>query len=85
MARELRSMVLDRMTRAVPDHKRIDRRRARVDVRIPSGDLSLSVRIRGANHEYAVRRVLNLINDMFLLLHASYPDYLTERFGLSTE
>lgn len=31
------------------------------------------------------RRALNLINELFLALHTSYPDYLEEHFGMSTE
>lgn len=85
MASELRAAVGERSTPAVPAHKRIDRRRASVDCRVARGVMSLTISVRGRNEEYAVRRVLNLINDMFLLLHASYPDYLAEQFGLSTE
>jgi len=68
-----------------PAHKRIDARRARVTSTMRQGDLSLAIHVRGANYEYAVRRVLNLINELFISLHDEYPDYLIERFGLSTE
>jgi hypothetical protein len=85
MAADLRALVAERATAAVPPHKRIDRRRMQLEPRVSRSVLSLAARIRGENHEYAIRRVLSLINDMFLLLHASYPDYLVERFGLSTE
>ncbi len=58
---------------------------ASVSCAVRRGDWSLVVRIRGENHEYAVRKVLNLINELFISLHDEYPDYLIERFGLSTE
>ena len=45
----------------------------------------LVVTVRGRNHAYAVRHVLNLVNELFLYLHESYPEYLIERFGLSPE
>jgi hypothetical protein len=41
--------------------------------------------IRGANHEDAVRKLLNTVNELFLLLHERYPDYLVAQFGLSAE
>ena len=41
--------------------------------------------MRGRHHQYAVKAALNLINDLFLLLHEAYPEYLVEHFGLSTE
>jgi hypothetical protein len=85
MAIELRAVVSSRSTRGEPAHKRVDARRARVSCTLRGGHWSLAVQIRGANHEYAVRKALNLINDLFVLLQERYPDYLAERFGMSTE
>lgn len=82
---ELKVVVAARSTRAVPDHKRIDARRARLAPVVRKGDLTLSVEIRGGNHEYAVKKSLNLINDLFVALHERYPEYLVQHFGLSQE
>lgn len=85
MARALDALVHTRTDRDQPAHKRVDARRARLSSAVSKGDWSLSVHIRGANHHYAVQRALNLVNELFLLLHESYPEYLIERFGLSPE
>jgi hypothetical protein len=85
MATELKSIVAARSTRDQPAHRRLDARRARLSGMIREGDFSLVVHIRGANHEYATRNALNLVNELFLALHERYPDYLIERFGLSAE
>jgi hypothetical protein len=85
IARGLTALVASRTKKDQPAHKRLDARRARLSCAVRGGDWSLAVEIRGANHEYAARQVLNLVNELFLLLHATYPDYLVERFGLSTE
>ena len=85
MAGELGALVASRTRRTLPAHKRLDARRARLSCAIRRGDWSLAVHIRGANHEYAVRNALNLINELFVLLQERYPEYLVERFGLSTE
>ena len=85
MALELKSLVLSRSRRDQPAHKRLDARRARITSATRKGDWSLAVEIRGANHEYAVRHALNLINELFLVLHETYPEYLVEHFGMSTE
>ena len=82
---ELRSMVADRSTRGVPDHKRMDARRARLACTARQGDFSLSVDIRGKNQEYAVSKTLNLVNDMFVALHERHPEYLVQHFGISQE
>ncbi len=81
----LKSIVESRADRDQPAHKRLDARRARMTGTVRKGDLSLTVEIRGQNHRYAVTRALNLINELFLALHEGHPEYLVERFGISTE
>ncbi len=44
-----------------------------------------SVDIRGRNQEYAVRKALNLVNEMFVALHEGHPEYLVQHFGISQE
>ena len=85
IAAEMRSLVAARSTRGVPEHKRIDARRARLACAIRSRDFSLSVEIRARNQQYAVSKTLNLINEMFVTLHEAHPDYLVEHFGISQE
>jgi hypothetical protein len=85
MAPALDALVHTRTDRGQPAHKRVDARRARLSSAVSKGDWSLTVHIRGANQDYAVQRALNLVNELFLLLHESYPEYLIERFGLSPE
>jgi hypothetical protein len=82
---EMKSMVAARSTRNVPEHKRMDARRARLACTLRKGDLSLSVDIRGRNQEYAVSKTLNLVNDMFVALHEGHPEYLVQHFGISQE
>ncbi len=84
-AAQLKSMVASRTHRDLPDHKRLDARRARFASALRKRDFSLSVEIRGMNHDYAVGKALNLINELFLALQERHPEYLIERFGFSTE
>ena len=85
LALEVTRLVAARSTRGVPAHKRIDARRARLSIAVRRGDVSLAIAVRGANHEYAVKHALNVINELFVLLHESHPGYLVEHFGISTE
>jgi hypothetical protein len=85
MARELAALVAGRTSRALPGHKRIDARRASIEASIGRGTFSLVVSVRGAQQKYATRYALNLVNELFLLLHEKYPEYLVEHFGLSSE
>lgn len=84
-AADLTLLVKSRTRRDVPDHKRIDARKARLTSTVRKGDFSLAMEIRGRNHDYAVKKALNVINDMFVELHERHPAYLAERFGMSTE
>jgi len=84
-ARGLSAIVALRCSPRQPAHKRLDRRRADVSGAIKGGDWSLVVTVRGRNHAYAVRHALNLVNELFLFLHESYPEYLIAHFGLSPE
>jgi len=84
-AAEVRAMVASRTHRDQPDHKRLDSRRARIAGTVRKGDFWLTVDIRGRNHDYAVTKALNLINELFVALHERHPEYLVERFGISTE
>jgi hypothetical protein len=83
-AREVKALV-SRSGRAVPAHKRIDARKARVAGAMRGGAFSLTVTVKGDNHAYAASRALNLINELFVELQASHPAYLIETFGFSTE
>lgn len=82
---QLRSLVASRTARDQPSHKRVDGRRARITSAVRNGDFSLTVEIRGRHHAYAVQKALNLVNELFLDLQERHPEYLIERFGLSTE
>jgi len=81
----MKAIVDARSSRTRPEHQRIDARKCRIASTLRKGDLSVTIDIRGENEEYAVGRGLNLINEMFVTLHEHHPDYLVERFGVSTE
>jgi hypothetical protein len=81
----LDAIVSARTARRQPAHKRLDGRRARVISAVRGGGWTLTVTIRGAHHRYAVQHALNLINELFLFLQESWPEYLIEHFGLSPE
>jgi hypothetical protein len=82
---EMKAVIASRTARHQPGHKRVDARRARISGTVLKADFSLMVEIRGQNEEYAVSKALNAINEMFVTLHERHPEYLVERFGISTE
>ncbi len=82
---ELKTIVAEHMSAAVPRHRRIDARRTRAECSVRNGHLTLTLKMRGAHHAYAAQRGLNLVNQLFLFLQDSYPEYLIEHFGLPAE
>jgi hypothetical protein len=85
IAKDLRALVGERATRRVPAHKRLDARKARASCAVRGGSFALSMTIAGQNEAYVVSQLLNLVNDLFLVLHETYPEYLAAEFGLSAE
>lgn len=85
VAAAVKTEIANRSSRALPAHKRLDGRKATVAAMTRAGDLSVVMTVRGAHQDYAVRMGLNLVNELFVLLHEHYPDYLTEHFGLPAE
>ena len=84
-AARMKAVVEQRSARHQPEHKRVDARRGRISGAVRKGDFSISAEIRGSNHDYTVSKALNVINELFVTLHEHHPDYLVERFGISTE
>ena len=85
VASGLKARVAARIERGQPAHKRIDGRRAKAEVSSRAGSVTLRVVVRGNNEAYAVQAALNLINDLFVMLHEHYPEYLVQQFGVSSE
>ena len=85
LTQDLRRLVLEHQTSAVPEHRRIDGRRVKLAATVRAGHFSVILRLRGAQEAYAVQRGVNLVNQLFLLLQANYPEYLIQCFGFSPE
>ena len=82
---DVQALVESRTSRTLPAHRRIDRRRVTVACSHRRGALSVVLVWKGPNRAYAVRKGVNLVHEIFMALHASYPEYLWEVFGLPAE
>ena len=82
---DVRALIGSRTSRSLPAHRRIDGRRVAAECSYQRGAVSVVLFIKGANRVYAVRKGVNLVHEIFMVLHASYPEYLWERFGLPAE
>jgi hypothetical protein len=82
---DVRALVGERTGKGFPAHRRIDGRRVQVSLASHRGGASLILSIYGQHHQYAVKKSLDLVNELFVMLHATHAEYLIETFGLSAE
>lgn len=82
---ELRSFVAARHDRALPEHRRIDRRRAEASCSTRQGSFSLQLKVNRNDYAYAVNRSINLVHELFVHLKDVHPGYLAENFDVPEE
>jgi hypothetical protein len=85
MYAELKSFIEQRHDRALPEHRRIDRRRAEVSCANRGGFVSISLKVKNNQYAYGVNRIVNLVHELFLHLRDAYPEYLMENFDVPQE
>ena len=83
---ELRAF-LDSLT--APDrveHRRIDTSKLKVRISNLRGTVTLKFKVVGGDYEYAVRKAINAVNEVFLtFLNVRFPEYMIDKFKLSDE
>jgi hypothetical protein len=82
---DVQALVESRTSRTLPAHRRIDPRRVAVACSHRRGAVSVVLSVKGSHPAYAVQKGVNLVHEIFMALHASYPEYLWDVFGLPAE
>jgi hypothetical protein len=85
LAKELKDFLQARHDEALPDHRRIDRKRAEVTLTNRGGGVSLALTVKRNDYAYGVNRLVNLVHELFMHLRAEYPEYLMENFDVPQE
>jgi hypothetical protein len=85
MYAELKSFIRQRHDRELPEHRRIDRRRAEVSCTNQGGFVSVSLKVKNNQYAYGVNRVVNLVHELFIHLRDTYPEYMAENFDVPQE
>jgi hypothetical protein len=82
----LRGFVEECCSSERPEHRRVDPRQVRVRYANRKGTVSLSFRMLAGDPDDAVRRAVNLVNEVFVgYLSAEHPDYLAAQFRVGDE
>jgi hypothetical protein len=82
---ELKSFIEQRHDRELPEHRRVDRRRAEVSCANRRGVVSISLKVKKNQYAYGVNRIVNLVHELFLHLRDAHPEYLAENFDVPQE
>ena len=87
MYRELKSFIKARHAAELPEHRRIDPRKAQVIASNRGGNVALSLRVTGGDDEYGTRKLIHLVHEIYLtfLLDGRYYEYLVENFDLDPD
>jgi len=87
MDRELRAFVRGASSTTLPEHRRLDARKAGVSVARREGTLSLQVQLKRAHVEYGVRKAVVLVHEIFVsfLRAPQFFPYMVEHFGVSPD
>jgi len=84
---ELQGFVRARQSGELPKHRTIDPKKAVVRTSNRAGNVALTVSVRGTDYEYATRKLIHLVHEIYLgfLYDGAYYDYMVETFGLDPD
>lgn len=87
MYKEFKAFLKSRHSDDLPEHRRIDRRRAEVRPYNRGGNLSLSLKVKDGDFEYGARKFIHLVHEIFMvfLYDGRYHEYMVENFDLDPD
>ncbi len=72
---------------SLPDHRRIEKTKARIRCANHRGTVSLTLIVKDNDYEYGLQRIVHLAHETFVifLLNGMYRDYLVEQLGVDPD
>jgi len=85
--KDFKAFVAGHHAASLPDHRRIEKTKARVRCAHRSSSVSLTITVRDGDYAYALQRLIHLVHETFLLFLTSgpYRDYMVEQLGADAE
>jgi hypothetical protein len=84
--RDLKSFVVSRQQPQIPEHRRIDPKRATAKCTNRKGSVAITVSATNGDLEYACRCAVKLVSEIFLgFLNGPYAEYMFANFDQSEE
>lgn len=86
MYQQLKEFLDSRKSPDLPDHRRIDPKKAILRPTLKSGNVSLTMTVKTSDYEYATRKLIHLVHEIFLVfLHEGHYEYMVEVFDLDPD
>lgn len=86
MYREFKKFVRSRQSEELPEHRRIDKKKAEVRPYNRAGNVSLTLKLKDGDYEYGTGKIVNLVHEIFMVfLHDGYFEYMVENFDLDPD
>ena len=85
MDRELREWTASRSDAKLPPHRRVQPGRAEVSLINRGGNVSLRLKVKRNQYAYAIKKLLDLTNELFGYLHLHQQQYLWDEFDVPQE
>ncbi len=82
---EFKKFLESRHAEDLPEHRRIDPRKARVRAVNKGGNISLTLTVEDGDYEYAARRIIHLVDEIFKAFLGDYYEYQVENLGLDPD
>jgi len=82
---DLKRFIERRHDKSLPEHRRIDRRKAEASCLNRLGSVSISMQVRKSQYAYGTNRLINLVHELFVHLREAFPEYLMENFDVPEE
>jgi hypothetical protein len=87
MIRELNAFLVSRQSKNLPEHRRIDTKKAVVRSTTRGGNVGLTLALKGDHYEYGIQKLIHLVHEIFLtfLSEGRYYEYQVETFELDPD
>jgi hypothetical protein len=87
MYEELKAFIRSRQSDDLPDHRRLDAQKVQIRTYKRGGNVLLVLKAKDGDSEYAARKLVHLINEIYLIFLADgkYFEYLVETFNLDPD
>ena len=87
MYRELKAFLKARQSDEIPEHRRVNPAKARLSAANQRGTVSLTVTVKDGDFDYATRKIIHVVHEIFLIFleDGPYFEYMVEHLGLDPD